>query len=234
MSTLDRYKKTGGFVQLLSLLETSAPSKREKFFELIRSESPQWADTLKMKMLDLPRIYTWSDDTLAEIVGTLQDLTLAVAIHAAEDPMKARLLSLLTHSRRRKVEDLVQTQNPSSNEVATTHAKIVETVRKMSNDGHIRFEKFDPDLAIEEDIEDKIGRGAIGNHGPSVHTIHSVPVHDTHAIESTHEPHSDTGDRVVEIQALRKKLAEVSKENAVLRHELSLAKNKLEQIKKIA
>jgi regulator of replication initiation timing len=38
----------------------------------------------------------------------------------------------------------------------------------------------------------------------------------------------------MEIQALKKRVAELSKENAVLRHELSLARNKLDQIKKIA
>ena len=35
---LDRYKKTGGFVQLLMLIETSSASKRDKFLEIIESE----------------------------------------------------------------------------------------------------------------------------------------------------------------------------------------------------
>ncbi|HVK61194.1 MAG TPA: hypothetical protein VM432_06570, partial [Bdellovibrionales bacterium] len=50
------------------------------------------------------------------------------------------------------------------------------------------------------------------------------------------ESASDTGGetRIVEIQTLKKRVAELSKETAVLRHELSIARGKLDQIKKIA
>jgi hypothetical protein len=37
-----------------------------------------------------------------------------------------------------------------------------------------------------------------------------------------------------ELAQLKKKMSELSKENAVLRHELSIARSKLDQIKKIA
>jgi hypothetical protein len=39
---------------------------------------------------------------------------------------------------------------------------------------------------------------------------------------------------LMEIQTLKRRVAEMSKENAVLRHELSLVRSKLDQIKKIA
>jgi hypothetical protein len=46
---------------------------------------------------------------------------------------------------------------------------------------------------------------------------------------------TDSGEsRLVELQNLKKRVADLSKENATLRHELSMAKSKLDQIKKIA
>jgi hypothetical protein len=238
MSTLDRYKKSGGFVQLLALLETSAPAKREKFFELIRAEDGRWANALREKIIDMDRIYSWSDDTLVEIIGTLQDLTLAVAANAADEATRNRLLGLLSHGRRRKIDDLMQTQRASPGEIATMHAKIIETVRKMSIDGFLRFEKFDPVLAVEEDIEEKMAK-ATTLEGASPVNLHVVTMNETETgeVSRTDIPASHTEvseSRIMEIQALKKRIAELSKENAMLRHELSIVRSKLDQIKKIA
>ena len=40
MSMIDRYKKKGGFLQLLNLLETTGGEKREKFLKMIAEENP--------------------------------------------------------------------------------------------------------------------------------------------------------------------------------------------------
>jgi hypothetical protein len=237
MSALDRYKKSGGFIQLLALLETSAPAKREKFFELIRADDPRWADALRDKMLDMPRIYSWTDDTLVEVVGTLQDLTLAIAANAAAEPTRNRLLSLLSQARRRKLEDLMQTQRASPAEIATMHAKIIETVRKMSVDGILRFEKFDPSLWIEEDVEEKMVKAAAFEASATA-SLHAATMSETETGEVTRTdvPVNQEANelRIMEIQTLKRRISDLSKDNATLRHELSLARGKLEQIKKIA
>ena len=66
MAMLDRYKKTGGFNQLLTLLETCGPQKKVKFLEIIRLEDPRWADALEAKMIDLKRFLKWNDSAIAE------------------------------------------------------------------------------------------------------------------------------------------------------------------------
>jgi hypothetical protein len=236
MGMLDRYRKTGGFIQLVTLLETCGPTKQEKFLEIIRQEEPIWAETLKTKVLDINRIFSWRDDVLAEVVGTLQDLCLAVAIHAADEPMKARFIGMLSHGRRRKIDDLLGRTPPTPAEVTTMHMKIVETVRKMAIDGFLRFEKFDIDLLIEDGIEEKLDKkkAEASETNLSMFAIEFENAGDNEKIEAPAAQDTSNDQRVQEISLLRKKLAESSKEVAVLRHELSIARGKLDQIKKIA
>ena len=67
MSMLSRYKRAGGFVQLLSLIETSGPSKREKFLEIIRGESSSWGEAIERHSLSIDRIFSWPDEVITEI-----------------------------------------------------------------------------------------------------------------------------------------------------------------------
>ena len=43
---IDRYKKKGGFIQLLNLLETSSKAKQDQFLGLISQESKIWESEL--------------------------------------------------------------------------------------------------------------------------------------------------------------------------------------------
>ena len=75
MGMIDRYRKTGGFVQLVALVETCPPAKQEKFLEIIKGEDARWSEAVRTKLLSMEKIYSWSNEVLAEIFGTLQDLT---------------------------------------------------------------------------------------------------------------------------------------------------------------
>ncbi|MCP5916207.1 hypothetical protein NL317_29745, partial [Klebsiella pneumoniae] len=65
-----------------------------------------------------------------------------------------------SHGRKRKIEDLFGASKPSQPEIAATHMKIIESVRKMEQDGFLRFEKFDPELEVSEDIEENLAKAA--------------------------------------------------------------------------
>jgi hypothetical protein len=243
MPMLDRYRKTGGFMQLLMLLETCGPVKRDRFLEIIAAEDPAWADTIRGKMLDMSRIYGWGDDTLAEVMGGLQDLTVAVVLMSAPPEVRVRLTNSLTLSRRRKIEDLVQITNPSPQEVTTTHMKVIEAVRRMVQDGFIRFDRFDPDLVVDPDIEDKLMRKSREDETVTNFALpgENVPHHGSgngHGREGgspiMNLANEVMDSRVIELQTLKKKLTDMSKENAALRHDLSVARGKLDQIKKMA
>ncbi|RYZ83809.1 MAG: hypothetical protein EOP04_19245 [Proteobacteria bacterium] len=73
---LDRYKKKGGFSQLLNLIETSGGRKQEQFLGLIAQENPAWERELKSKILTVDRIFSWPEDVMSEVLSRIQPLTL--------------------------------------------------------------------------------------------------------------------------------------------------------------
>lgn len=237
MSMLDRYKKPGGFVQLLALVETCGQAKQEKFLDIIGKEDAHWAEAIRTKMLTLDRIYSWKDEQLAEIFGTLQDLTVAVALYAAEESLRTRINGYFSHGRKRKIDDLFGTNKPSAPEIAATHMKIIESVRRMEQDGFLRFEKFDAELEVYEDIEDQLAKAAA--RAPEILMVPFAGMEaegfgEVSRADISIQSNDASESRIMEIQALKKRVAELSKESATLRHELSLARAKLDQIKKIA
>lgn len=252
MSMLDRYKKKGGLRQLLALMETCAPAKQEKFLQMIRAEDARWADVVQHKMLDVNRIYSWDDDTIAEIVGTLQDLTLATLAQAANPTTREKLLRSASHSRKNKLAVFFERAAPSPGEVASMQMKLIETVRKMSNDGYIRFEKVDPELKIDDELEEQLIKPP--HHAHRSPTAKAEVSTTSSSLDFRIEYEEDGSERKSEATAtnfsiptaesfespstellnLRKRIEDLSKENATLRHELSVARHKLEQIKKIA
>lgn len=254
MAMLERYRKPGGFVQLLALIETCNASKQEKLLDTVATEDRVWAKEIRSKMLNINRVFSWNDEALMEVLGGLQDLTVAVTVHSAQEPLKSRLKKCITQIRRLKIEDLMGSNPPLPGEVLAMHMKIVETVRRMGSEGSLRFEKIDPGLVIDEDIDDRLLHPAgparhetslsIGS-SDSVSTVQAKLLHSysplsahqagSPASVSQSSSSSDAVDaRSMEMQLMKKRVADLSKENAVLRHELAVVRSKLDQIKKIA
>ncbi len=106
MAMLTRYQKSGGFIQILQLIETCGKQKQENFLQMIEKEDPRWATAIKDKMLTIEKIFSWENAVLNEVAGRLQELTLATAMHGLKPEENARLLSTYTHSQRRNIESV--------------------------------------------------------------------------------------------------------------------------------
>lgn len=156
MAMLTRYRKSGGFLQLLQLIETCNEAKQEKLLENVRNENARWAQEIVNKMLSIERILSWDANVLSDISTQLQDLTLAVAFHGFSKEQISKFTELFSHTQKRKIEDLQAEKNPTPGEIATAHMKIIEEVRSMITNGEIYIKNIDPDLMIEDDIEEKL------------------------------------------------------------------------------
>jgi hypothetical protein len=251
MAMLDRYKKTGGFVQLLILLETSGKQKQQKFLEIIRQEDARWAAALTAKMVSLERVLSWNESALSEITGAMLEINLASLLHALSIQQRELILASLGSIKRKKVLDFHEASEANPAEIAVSVGKMLETVRKLSQDGTLRFERIDPSMQIEDDIENKLRQGMpiegvnfknepeLGNSSSSTDldssnksALRLVNGSDGKTAADTLSKSSGTVDP--ELIAMRKKVAQLQGENATLRHELSVAQQKLEQIRKIA
>lgn len=245
MGMIDRYKKAGGFIQLLNLLETCGPQKQEKFLALIREENPRWAEAIESRLLSIQRIFSWNPETIAEVLGNLQDLTIAVALHGIDDAKRETIYSQFSHIKRRKIQDLFNEKQPTPAEVSTMFGKILTEVRKMISDGHLRPEKFDPSLVIEDEIEDKLARAtedASLSEGAPLNFDLALMLNSDNAShasanssgQSSNSSHSaKSAEAAEEVQFLKRKVIVLSKENSTLKHENVQLKHKLDQIRKI-
>lgn len=227
MGMLDRYKKKGGFNQLLQLLETSPLAKREQFLGLIGGESPAWEEALRKRILTIGRIYSWDGQYLVEIFSRLPPLTLANALHGDPSNQTEQLLSCLPPISKRKITDLMAEAAPTGAEKATCLAKIVSEVRGFVAQGIVRLEKVDPELLVPENIEELLNINAF-----------STPLFDAEPTQKVDTAPNVVGDSNGATQQendfLKRKVNQLTSEVNALKHENTVLKDKLSQIKRIA
>ena len=213
---LDRYKKKGGFIQLLNLMETCGTQKQEKFLKMIEDENMSWAEAVKAKMITVKRIFSWDDNTVAEIIGTLNDMTISLTLLGVDAESKEKIFKTLNHSRKRKIEEDMAERKPTPAEISTAYVQVLTQVRKMVADGFLYLEKIDPVLVVNSEFEDQLLSGGFGSG-----TVKSTNL-DLNAVQDSKD------------EELKKKLVELKSENDSLREKLEQAENKLSQIRKIA
>lgn len=147
---LGRFRKKGGFQQLLTLIETCEPSKRNNLFHLVATEDPGWAHLVKAKSLSMERISEWPQEILMEITPHLQDRVLAVAYAMAAGDKKSKWLSSVPKIKAREIEQSVLQMPVTEDEKFASTIKIIQTVRELESKGLIKFAQFDPSLVIDQ------------------------------------------------------------------------------------
>ncbi|MGZ3746682.1 MAG: FliG C-terminal domain-containing protein [Pseudobdellovibrionaceae bacterium] len=236
MSMLDRYKKKSGFIQLLNLIETSGGKKQEHFLGLINQESAAWEQELRRKMLTVDRIFSWPEDIMAEILTRIQPLTLCVSLHGRSTELIEKILAPLPPITKRKILSQIAELNPNPSEKMTCEMKLITEVRAVAAAGYIKFEKFDSDLFIEENIEERLNNVESGlaylnkidinySDDSKSSSIKENTILAPSVISATHSQ---------EIDLMKRKMTQLIQENNILKQEIHLLKDKLAQIKRIA
>lgn len=223
MSMLARYKRPGGFLQLLSLIESFGPQKREKFMEMIQAEDPVWAQAIHSKLLTIERILDWPEQVLSDIFKMLPTKNLACMIKGISPENVTKIVKFLSHAEKRKLDDELGTMEAKPEEIFTSFVRTIDLTRRMIKEGQIRLDKFDPDLAIMDGYEDYL----------SHQTADAAP-----ALSFEMKKKMDVGELdskvAMEMMAMQNSLNSVVKENKTLKDELKVLREKLEQIRKIA
>jgi hypothetical protein len=172
MSVIGRYKKKGGFLQLLELIETSGVSKQEKFLSLIEAESPAWAKTIREKMLTVDKILNSSDEVIKELFSDLRDLTLATASFGFGEERTEKIMKNLSHTKQRKVKEQIAIVKPNEGEITTAYIQIFAEIRKLAANNRNLLAMIDPNLAISETLENELlGTNDVASGGPTGNTV---------------------------------------------------------------
>ncbi|WP_158320351.1 FliG C-terminal domain-containing protein [Pseudobdellovibrio exovorus] len=221
---VDRYKKPGGFVQLVQVIETCNAKKREQFMNIIAEENPEWAEALTQKSISFDKIVSWSPEVILEIMASVNQLAFSVALKSLAPEHLETFIQKLSPQDRRKIEMTLQEMNPTPNEIGASVMKVISETRGLLVQGSIKAEKIDPQLVIPDEFEAKLGKSArleaaaLSFEGPS--TVVSTAANGAVA--------------TAEIEKLQKRLILLSKEVQILKNENQVMKDKLEKIKKIA
>ena len=235
MGMLDRYKKKGGFVQLLILIETSGKQKQEQFLTLIGQESRSWEEAIRKYMFSIDRIMGWDVQFRSEIFSRIQPLTLATVLHGMESNQLESVLSCISISEKRKIVGMVGERNPTLAEKLTCVLKIISDVRGFSSGGILKLDKCDPEMVIPENIEDILAQQGYLT-SPDAELVFpedsgkAAPLN----FEAKSEVSGGNSRMSEEVEFLKKKVNQLAAENNALKHEVNIFRNKLEQIKKIA
>ena len=219
---VDRYKKSGGFVQLIQVIETCNSKKRDQFMSIITEESPIWAEALNQKSLSFDKIVSWKSDVLLDVVASVNTLALSAALKSLSPEVLAMFLEKLSNQERRKFETYLTEANPNPNEIASSVLKIVSETRMLMIQGTLKADKIDLNLVIPEEFESMLEKGEQRQAGNLV-------------LEPTQGGfNAAASNSIAEMDKLQKKVILLSKELQTLKQENFVMKDKLDKIKKIA
>ena len=130
MSSLQRYKKPGGFIQLVSLIETFGALKREKFLAMIEDESAPWAEALRQKSLTLERVLAWPDEVVIAIFKELPLKSLAFALEEIGPEVRLRFDPFLGFIEKRLLAEALENNRPTADEIQSVLIKVLEIARR--------------------------------------------------------------------------------------------------------
>ncbi len=234
MAMVDRYKKPNGFLQLLKVIETCGPKKREQFMSVIRSETPNWADALDQRILSFEKILSWKPEAILEVMAQVNPLAMVTALKSLSPEAYNEFLSKMSPAEKAKIDRQYKEMNPNAGEINSCVMKVLIETRELFSKGSLKYDKIDPNLAIPDDFEEMLDRGvnviqmvsanqsAVDSKGKS-----SLPP----PIEVNTTVNVGTG---VDAESLKKKVIELSQQVNLLKKENLILRDKLDRIRKIA
>ncbi len=236
MAMVDRYKKAGGFIQLLQVIETCGPKKREQFMKIIREETPKWAEAIDAKMITFEKILSWSPEAIMEINANLNILTFGTALKALPEEQFQKFAEKLGPIEGRKFEKVYQEGTPSPSEISSCIVKLLNETRLMLVSNKLKYEKVDPLLDIPEDFEHHLEKGVIKlvKTEGGVSTATGIAVAANAGVIVSPQSTGNMLGNPNEVDSLRRKIVELNQQVQLLKKDNLFMKDKLDKIKKIA
>ena len=153
MSLLGRYRKPGGFLQLIQLVETTEPQRRKNLIELIAKEDPGWANLVCNKMLTPEKVLAWSENTLNKVWPHMPLNIIMIIWQKSASVSRARIEHSLPQNYYlpfRRAAEAIKPLEESA--VITARLRLVAIVRELDIKGKIKLSEIDPALALESQL----------------------------------------------------------------------------------
>lgn len=151
MSILARYKKPGGFKQLLQLIETSQPVKQEKLLGVIENESPDWANLIREKMISADLVLAWDPNHLVVIFEHMNSQHCVCIFKSLGTDKIKDYSTFFKEEKYRDLKNLIDDdREPSKSEIFAAHNNMLETVRYLDEEKKIDLRYINPRLDLSE------------------------------------------------------------------------------------
>lgn len=150
MSMLLRFKKLGGFEQLLVIVESSPIQKRNQFIKLIEQESPSTAELVKNKILTVEKIFSLDVSILGDIMKGMEPRILGILLKGQAPEIIEKAIATFTHGKKRELESMLKDNDITPDEVEAAHLKLITTVRSMIKNHEIPIRVIAPELDITD------------------------------------------------------------------------------------
>lgn len=149
MSSINRFRKPGGLIQLVHLLETSDKAKRDELMLIVAQEDPGWAFFVQSKALNIERILSWPPQVLELIFVRLPLPFIAILSQMSEPEIQKKIENSINRSLIRELFQLRDEKVYSSEHHWNVVIKVIQTVRELQSQGLLKFSTFDPGLEID-------------------------------------------------------------------------------------
>jgi len=151
MSVLNRYRKPGGFRQLVQLIETSQPVKQAQLLKAVAHEDPNWAQLLMQKKITIDMVLAWDKSLVWIIFEAMQDRHCATLLcHLGHDWTNQVPQNLHQEKARQIRRLLLGMGDPSPAEIRAAQVHLLEVVRLLDEEKRINLRLIDPRLDLED------------------------------------------------------------------------------------
>jgi len=151
MSVLQRYRKRGGFLKLLQLIETSSPEKQTTLLKVIEKEDKGWAESIREKSLTFDRFCSWKPETQYLVLTNLSLQYKYITLKKLPEAVYEGVKALMSPDERFSLEnDIGSIADPLEGEFLAAKARLFETIRELNEENVIVLSQIDPKLTVPE------------------------------------------------------------------------------------
>ncbi|MBX3018905.1 MAG: hypothetical protein KF767_13525 [Bdellovibrionaceae bacterium] len=149
MSTLARFRKPKGLLQLVKLIETSEPEKRRQLLSLIAKEDPGWAHMVSVKSLSFEKVAAWPEPVLEKVFDQMPASLLTPLLQMAAPSYVPKLQACVPGRLQKEVDQLFRERRFTRDEKSVALNRLFTNIRELQDQGVLSFATFDPALDID-------------------------------------------------------------------------------------
>lgn len=147
----------GGIEPLVKTLEEVGPQTAEGILEYLKNEKPEVYEKVRQRLVLFEDLLTMPDKALAMVLRELKPEEIAKALQNAGPEMEQKFFSNLSSGAANLVKEEMQlVANIGEDEVLKERQKIIDTVKRLEQEGKIVFRKKPHSLALEGIDEDEM------------------------------------------------------------------------------